>query len=136
MTRPYFCFLKCGHAALAHYSSSDIVDRPRHFCSTHLVSTLDVHAHDQVPVGILHVLEADISEDTSIVDQDVYPAKVLDRCLNDLVTVLDRIVVCNSATARCLDLLDDYIGGLELGQSELRELVESIGSPLRTIPRL
>jgi len=54
-----------------------------------LVCTSDVNLHDQVPVVVLHVLEADVPEDTGIVDQDIDSAKCLDGRVDDLVTVFD-----------------------------------------------
>jgi hypothetical protein len=77
-----------------------------------LVCTPDVHLHDQIPVGILHVLEANVSEDSRIVDQDVDSAKGLDGCVDDLVAILDRVVVGNSLAAGCFDLVDDDVCGL------------------------
>jgi hypothetical protein len=78
--------------------------RPR--CSGTLVCTPDVNLHDQVPVVVLHVLEADVSEDSSIVDQDVDSAKSLDGRVDDLFTIFDRVVVGNGLASSCLDLLD------------------------------
>ena len=77
-----------------------------------LVGTLDVDLEDQVPILILHVLEADISEDSGIVDEDVDAAERLDGCVDDLVAVLDRIVVGDGLAAGLLDLIDHDIGGL------------------------
>lgn len=68
--------------------------------------------HDQVPVLILHVLEADISQDTGIVQQDIDSAKVLDGSLDDLVAIGDTVVVCDGFTARGLDFLNDNICSL------------------------
>lgn len=67
---------------------------------------------DKVPVLILQVLEGDISEDTSVVDQHVDRAELLHRSLNDLVTELDRVVVGNGLTTGLPDLLNNDIGGL------------------------
>jgi hypothetical protein len=43
---------------------------------------------DQVPVGLLHVLEADIAQDTGIVDQHVDATKVVDGRLDNEITIL------------------------------------------------
>jgi len=48
-----------------------------------------MNIHDQIPILVLHVLEADIAEDAGIVDEDIYSAKVLDCRLDDLVSILD-----------------------------------------------
>lgn len=45
--------------------------------------------HDQVPVLVLDVLEADITEDASIVDEHVDPAECLNSSVDDLVAILD-----------------------------------------------
>jgi len=58
-----------------------------------------VYLHNQIPVGILHVLEADITKDTSIVDEDIYPTKGLDSRIDDPVAILNRVVVGDSVTA-------------------------------------
>lgn len=71
-----------------------------------------MNLHDQVPVVVLHVLEADIPEDAGIVDQNVDSAKGLDGRVDDLFTIFDRIVVGNSLASSCLDLLDYYVCSL------------------------
>ena len=74
---------------------------------TNLVCSVDVDLHDQVPILILHVLEADVSQDASIVDQDVYPAEILDGGIDDSLAILDAVVVGNRLTASGFDLVDD-----------------------------
>lgn len=81
-------------------------------CSSTLVCTPDVDLHNQVPVIILHVLEADIPEDTGIVNEYINATKGFDSSLNDLVSILDRVVVADSVASSGLDLLDNNIGGL------------------------
>lgn len=81
-------------------------------CPSALISALDVDLEDQVPVLVLDILEADISQDTGIVDEDVDTAKRLDRSVDNLVTVLYGIVVCDSLSAGLLYLVDNDIGGL------------------------
>jgi hypothetical protein len=44
---------------------------------------------DQVPVGLLHVLEADITQDTGVVDENIDTPKSIDRGLNDVLSILD-----------------------------------------------
>lgn len=78
-----------------------------------LVCSLDVHLHNEVPVLILHVLEADIPEDAGIVDEHVDPAKGLDRRLDDLVSILNRVVVRDGLAAGGCDFVDDSVGRLE-----------------------
>lgn len=77
-----------------------------------LVGTGNVDLHDQVPVLVGEVLEADITENTGIVDDDVDAAESLDGSLDDLVAVLDAVVVGDSLAASGLDLIDNNVGSL------------------------
>lgn len=72
-----------------------------------------MNAVDEVPVLVLHVLEADITEDTSIVEENIDTAEILDGSLNDGLAVLDAVVVGNRLTASGADLLDNEVCGLE-----------------------
>lgn len=76
-----------------------------------------MHRDDQVPVLVLHVLEADVAEDPGIVEQDVDAAKVLDSRLDDLVAVLHAVVVGDRLAACGFDLVDHDICGLRKYQS-------------------
>jgi hypothetical protein len=71
-----------------------------------------VHLEDEVPVLVLHVLEADIAQDASIVDEDIDAPKRLDGRLDDPVAILDAVVVGYCLAARGFDLVDDDICGL------------------------
>jgi hypothetical protein len=71
-----------------------------------------VNAVNKIPVGILHVLEANIPENTGVVEQNIDTAEVLDGRLNDGLTVLDTVVVGNRLAAGGADLLNDDICGL------------------------
>lgn len=79
-----------------------------------LVGAFDVYSDDEVPVLVLHVLEGDISKDTSIVYQDVNAAEVLDGGLDNLLAVLNAIVVGNSLASGSFDLVYNDICGLWL----------------------
>lgn len=72
-----------------------------------------MHPVDQIPILILHVLEADVTEDASIVDEDVDAAKGLDGGLDDPVTILDTVVVGDGLSTGSLDLFDNHVCGLE-----------------------
>jgi hypothetical protein len=61
--------------------------RPCGSCA--LVCTKDVDLVDQVPVGLLHVLEAYITQDTGVVDENIDTPKSIDRGLNDVLSILD-----------------------------------------------
>ena len=67
---------------------------------------------DQIPVEIRHVLERNISENASIVDEDIDAAKVLDGSVDDLFAELDAVVVGSGLAAGFSDLLDNEVCGL------------------------
>ena len=73
-----------------------------------------MNLEDQVPILILHVLKADVTQDPGIVDQDMYASKALDCSLDDCLAILDTVVVCNSLSSCALDLLYHSIGSLHI----------------------
>lgn len=73
-----------------------------------------MNAKNEVPIGIFHVLEADIPQDAGIVYEDVYPPKCIDSCVDDLVSIDDIIVIGYSVSAELLHLFHDLVGGLNL----------------------
>lgn len=77
-----------------------------------LVCSVDVDPVDEIPVGLLHVLEADISQNAGIVDENVDAAKVVNGRLDNGLSVLDRVVVGDCFAACLADLVDDLVGGL------------------------
>lgn len=77
-----------------------------------LVSTLDVDLHDEVPVLVGYIFEADIPEDTSVVEDDVNASESLDGSLDDFLAILDTVVVGRSLAARLFDFFDNYVGSL------------------------
>ena len=74
-----------------------------------LVSAIGMHTVDQVPVLVLHVLEADIAQDPGVVDEDVDAAEVLDGRVDDGLAVLDAVVVGGSVSTGGFDLGDDDV---------------------------
>jgi hypothetical protein len=80
--------------------------------------------HNEVPVLILHVLEADVPQDASIVDQDVNSSKVLDSSLNDLLAIRYAIVVGYGFTACSFYFIDDNVGSLCLGLAMLASVLK------------
>ena len=74
-----------------------------------------MNVHNEVPVLILHVLEADIPKDASIVDQNINTSEVLDSGLNDLLAICYTVVVGYGFAACSFDFIDDNIGSLCLG---------------------
>ncbi len=77
-----------------------------------LVCTLNMDGHNQIPVLVAHVLEADIPKNTGIVDQDIDSTEGLHGGFDDLVAVLDGIVVGDCFAASGFDLINDDICGL------------------------
>lgn len=80
--------------------------------------------HNEVPVLILHVLEADIPQDASIVDQNVNTSEVLDSSLNDLLAICYAVVVGYGFAAGSFDFIDDNIGSLCIGLAMLVSVFE------------
>lgn len=78
----------------------------------YLVGTICVHSVDKIPVLVFHVLEADIPQDTSVVEENIDAAKVLDRGFNDGFAVLNTVVVCYCLAASSSDFLNNHISGL------------------------
>ena len=68
--------------------------------------------NDQVPIGIRHILEADIPQNTSIINEDINSAKCLYCSIDNLLAVLNAVIIGNSSSAGRLDLLYYDIGGL------------------------
>ena len=119
---------------------------------TNHIRALDMNLDNQIPIRIRHVLEADVPKDARIVDEHIYPSKVLDGRLDNLVSILDAIVVGNGFATGRANFVDDYIGclynltlALESLDGERRALADgSIAElllgmrrtvPLRTSPR-
>jgi hypothetical protein len=68
-----------------------------------------VNVVDEVPVRLLHVLEADITEDTGIVDEDIDAPEGINGRLDDVLAILDRVVVADRLAACSADLVDDLV---------------------------
>lgn len=77
-----------------------------------LVCSSDVNSNDEIPVLILHVLEGDISENTSIVDEDIDAAEAVNGSLNDPLSICDTVIVCDGLSAGLLYFLDNDISCL------------------------
>lgn len=78
----------------------------------YLVGTIRVNPVDEIPVLVFHVLEADITQNTGIVEQDIDAAKGLDGGVDDSVTILNAVVVGHGLASGGPDLLNDDIGSL------------------------
>jgi hypothetical protein len=71
-----------------------------------------MNSDNQIPVIVCHVLEADITEDTRIVEEDIDPAVGFDGGFDDLLAVGDTVVVGYCLAACGFDFVDDDISGL------------------------
>ena len=69
---------------------------------------------DQIPIRIRHVLEADIPQNTRIIDEHIYSSKVLDCRLDDLVSIFDAVVVGNRFASSGADFVNDQVGSLNM----------------------
>jgi hypothetical protein len=78
-----------------------------------------VNLVDEVPVRLLHVLEADIAQDARIVDEHIDATEGIDGRLDDGFTVLDRVVVGDCLAACRANDFDDFVGGLSRRQQLL-----------------
>lgn len=93
-----------------------------------------MHLHDQIPVIVLHVLEADIPKDAGIIDEYIYPAKSLDSRVDDSIAVLDGVVVGDCLAAGSLDLFNNDISSLRTVRTE-QLLIRQSAVPSKRLPR-
>lgn len=103
---------QAGSRSSANESAVLLFPEVRPCSSCALVCAQDVNLVDQVPVCLFHVLEADIAQDTSIVDENIDPPKGIDRSLDDVLSVLNGVIVGNRLTACGFDFLDDFVCSL------------------------
>jgi hypothetical protein len=74
-----------------------------------LVCSIDVDSVDQIPVRLLHILEADIAQDAGIVDEDIDATEGVDGRLDDGFSILDRVVIGDRFAACRAYLVDDFV---------------------------
>lgn len=67
---------------------------------------------NQIPILIRHVFEADIPQDASVVEENVYPAKVLNSGVDDSLAVFNAVVVGHSFPSSCSYLINNHVRGL------------------------
>jgi hypothetical protein len=94
-----------------------------------------VNLVDEVPIRLLHVLEADISKNAGIVDENVDTTEGVDGCFDNGLAILDGIVVGNRFTACGADLFDDLVGGLWKVLSAAAQRVKHVKRDIRLRPR-
>jgi hypothetical protein len=87
---------------------------------------------DQIPIGVLHVLEADVSEDTGIVNENINAAECLDSSLDDLLAIVDAVVVGNGLSTGLSDLVDDNIGSLGVAALALEGATQVVDHDIGT----
>jgi hypothetical protein len=92
-----------------------------------------MHFDDEVPVFIFHILEADISKDTCIVEQDIDPTEGFYGCLDDTLSVLYTVVVGDSLPSGSFDLVDNDVSGLKLSRQQGRKLYDDCALDLGRI---
>lgn len=78
-----------------------------------------MNIHNEVPVLILHVLEADIPKDASVVDQNIDTPEALDSGLDDLLAMCNAVIVGYSFAPCSSDFIHNNIGSLYLGLAKL-----------------
>jgi|GEM_PF-3850608 len=88
---------------------------------------------DQVPIGILHLVEALVAQDAGVVHHHIDTTESFQRVLHDLLAVGDRVVVGHCRTAGLADLLDHQIGRRAAGAFTLSAAAQIIDQHLGTM---
>ena len=68
-----------------------------------------MNSDDLIPQLVVHVDKSLVSEDASIVDNDVEPTKGMDSSFHYCITIFSGSLVAHSLSAILLDLLDYII---------------------------
>ena len=68
-----------------------------------------MYIHNHVPQGVVHVIERFISQDTSIVDEDINPAKIINGGLYYGISIFCRCFIADCLSTEFLDLLDNIV---------------------------
>lgn len=66
-------------------------------------------AVDKIPILVSHADEGLVTEDTSVVDNDINAAECLEGSLDNLLTILNRVVVGDSLTASLADFINNNV---------------------------
>ena len=74
-----------------------------------LVCPVDVDSVDEIPVRLLHILEADIAEDAGIVDEHINTTEGVDGRLDNGLPILDRVIVGDRLAACGADIVHDLV---------------------------
>jgi hypothetical protein len=81
-------------------------------CSWYLIAPSQMHSHNQIPIRILHVLQRNIPQNPRVINQHIYPSKVLNSRSYDFFPALDAVVVRYCDAACFCDFCDDLVCGL------------------------
>jgi hypothetical protein len=65
-----------------------------------------MNLHDEVPIIIFHVLEADIPQDAGVVEEDIDTTEGIDGGLNNAFAILDTVIVGYGLAASILNFAD------------------------------
>ena len=71
-----------------------------------------MHLHDQIPIGICHLLKANVPQDASIIDEHINTTKSLYSCVDNFLSILDAVVIGDCFPAGSFDLVDNDICSL------------------------
>lgn len=80
-----------------------------------------MNSHNDVPIGVLHILQSNVSQDTCVVNKHIDPAEVFDGSLDDLIALLNGIVICYGLATSVDDLFDDLVGCLYIVRAVLND---------------
>jgi len=68
-----------------------------------------VYLHNKVPIKFAHLLERHITEDSSVVYDNVDSAEVIDSSLHNFITMLDGVFVSASNSTSSFDLVNNNV---------------------------
>jgi hypothetical protein len=72
---------------------------------------------DKVPIFVGHILETNISQDTSVIEEYIYAPELLDCGFYHSFPMLNTVVIRDRFASCCSDLINNHIGGLAQYQS-------------------
>lgn len=72
-----------------------------------------MYGEDGIPVGVFHVLDRNIPEDASIIDENIDPSIVLDSSVNDLFSILNAVIVGDGCPTSVCNFLHYCVGCLQ-----------------------
>ena len=103
---------KAGSGCCIDHSAIFLLAKVRPRSSRTFVCSVHVNFDDEIPIGVSHVLEANISEDARIIEKDVNSPKFFDCSLNDEFAILNTVIICNGFSSIGTDFVNDNVGSL------------------------